>query len=282
MHKKIPKVTLNDGSKLPAVGLGTISLKGATGVNELLSAFNLGYRLIDTSTNYENEGTVGEAIRRSGIPREEFIISSKLPGSHHAHDEAILMIQEQAYRIGLDYFDKYLIHWPNPKVGMYVDAWKALIDAQKFGLIRTIGVSNFLPEHLDRIIEETGVTPATNQIELHPYFNQEELREYHAKKGIITESWSPFGREKNDVLEDETILAIAKQHKKTAAQVIVRWNIQLGNLPIVRSGNHEHQKENLAVFDFELSQDEMNQIAKLTKPDGRIEDQDPAEYEEFV
>lgn len=282
MHKKIPKVTLNDGSKLPAVGLGTISLKGATGVNELLSAFNLGYRLIDTSTNYENEGTVGEAIRRSGIPREEFIISSKLPGSHHEHDEAILMIQEQAYRIGLDYFDKYLIHWPNPKVGMYVDAWKALIDAQKYGLIRTIGVSNFLPEHLDRIIEETGVTPATNQIELHPYFNQEELREYHAKMGIITESWSPFGREKNDVLEDETILAIAKQHKKTAAQVIVRWNIQLGNLPIVRSGNHEHQKENLAVFDFELSQDEMNQIAKLTKPDGRIEDQDPAEYEEFV
>ena len=282
VHKKIPKITLNDGSQLPHIGLGTLGLKGAPGVNDLLSAFNKGYRLLDTSTNYQNEGTVGEAIRRSGIPREEFIVSSKLPGANHKHDEAILMIQEQLYRIGLDYFDKYLIHWPNPKDGLYVEAWQALINAQKFGLIRTIGVSNFLPEHLDKIINETGVVPATNQIELHPYFNQEELRNYHQKKGIITESWSPFGREKNDVLADDTILSIAEKYRKSTAQIILRWQTQLDALPIPRSGNPLHQEDNLKIFDFELTSKEMNQMNKLTKPDGRIENQDPAEYHEYV
>src|SRR5690625_4580934 len=155
MVNVLPHVTLNDGSQLPQIGLGTVGLKGAAGVNGMLSAFNKGYRLIDTSTNYNNEGAVGEALRRTTIPREEFIISSKLPGSHHKYDQAIPMIQEQLYRIGIDYFDKYLIHWPNPKEGLYVEAWEALIDAQKFGLIKTIGVSNFLPEHLNRIIEQT-------------------------------------------------------------------------------------------------------------------------------
>ena len=281
MIKKIPDITLNDGTTLPHIGLGTVGTKGAAGVHALLSAFDKGYRLIDTSTNYQNEGMVGEAVKRSSIPREQFLISSKLPGAHHKYEEAILMIQEQLYRTGLDYFDKYLIHWPNPKVGLYTEAWRALIDAQKFGLIRTIGVSNFLPEHLEKIIEETGVIPATNQIELHPYFNQAETRKTHEKYGIVTECWSPFGREKNNVLENETIKEIAGKHGKTPAQVILRWDIQLGALPIPKSSNPKHQEDNLNIFDFELTHDEMEQINQLSHPDGRIEGQDPAEYEEF-
>lgn len=282
MNHNIPKVTLNDGHKIPLIGLGTVGTKGAAGVHELLSAFEKGYRLIDTSTNYENEGTVGEAIRRSSIPREQFIISSKLPGAHHKHDEAIYMIQEQLYRIGLAYFDKYLIHWPNPKDGLYPEAWKALVHAQKYGLIRTIGVSNFLPEHLERIIDETGVVPATNQIELHPYFNQREQRQVHEELGIITESWSPFGRGKNDVFSDEVIKTIAETHKKTPAQVILRWNVQLGNIAIPKAGTEEHQEQNLQIFDFELSTDEMFQMNSLNKSDGRIDNQDPAEYHEYT
>ena len=210
------------------------------------------------------------------------MISSKLPGAHHQHDKAIMMIQEQLYRIGIDYFDKYLIHWPNPKDGLYVEAWQALIDAQQYGLIRTIGVSNFLPEHLEKIIDETGVTPATNQIELHPYFNQEETRKAHEEYGIVTECWSPFGRGKNDALQNETIRSIAQSHGKTEAQIILRWQIQLGAITIPKSSHPQHQEDNLNVFDFELSQEEMNKINALTRPDGRIENQDPAEYHEYV
>ena len=187
------KYELNDGSTLPEIGLGTVNIQGARGVNSILTAIEEnGYRLIDTSTNYNNEGAVGEAIRRTTVPREELIISSKLPGAAHDYDKAIYMIQESLYRIGIDYFDKYLIHWPLPKQDKYVEAWQALIDAQKFGLIKTIGVSNFLAEHLERLIEETGVTPATNQIERHPYFNNKELMETNRKHGILTEAWSPF------------------------------------------------------------------------------------------
>ncbi len=183
------KYDLNDGSTLPEIGLGTVNIRGAKGVNSIVTAIEEnGYRLIDTSTNYNNEGVVGEAIRRADVPREQLIISSKLPGSAHDYDKAITMIQESLYRIGIDYFDKYLIHWPLPKQDKYVEAWQALIDAQKFGLIKTIGVSNFLAEHLERLIEETGVTPATNQIERHPYFNNKELVETNKNHGILTEA----------------------------------------------------------------------------------------------
>lgn len=275
---------LNDGSSTPAIGLGTIDLKGAKGVNSIVTAIEEnGYRLIDTSTNYNNEGAVGEAIRRTIVPREELIINSKLPGAAHDYDQAIQLIQESLYRLGIDYFDKYLIHWPLPKQGKYVEAWQALIDAQKFGLIKTIGVSNFLTEHLEKIIDETGVTPATNQIERHPYFNNKELVEDNKCLGIMPEAWSPFGREINDVLENETIRKIAEKHDKATAQIIVRWNVQNDVLVIPRSSSPLHQKQNLDVFDFELTDEELNAIDDLDKGEpGRVEGQHPNEYEEFV
>lgn len=273
---------LNDGTTLPSIGLGTVKIKGAQGVVSILTAIDTGYTLIDTSTNYNNEGMVGEAVRRSSVPREELIISSKLPGASHTYDRAIQMIQESLYRIGIDYFDKYLIHWPLPKQGHYEEAWQALVDAQKFGLIKTIGVSNFLAEHLDAIIEKTGVTPATNQIERHPYFNNNELVEANKSRGILTEAWSPFGREINDVLTNETIVSIAKKYNKETAQVILRWNLQNGVLPIAKSSSYDHQKENLDVFDFKLSEEDIKQIDSLDKGEpGRVEGQDPNEYEEF-
>ncbi|MBY8910268.1 aldo/keto reductase [Salinicoccus roseus] len=278
------KYDLNDGSTLPEIGLGTVNIRGAKGVNSIVTAIEEnGYRLIDTSTNYNNEGVVGEAIRRADVPREQLIISSKLPGSAHDYDKAITMIQESLYRIGIDYFDKYLIHWPLPKQEKYVEAWQALIDAQKFGLIKTIGVSNFLAEHLERLIEETGVTPATNQIERHPYFNNKELVETNKKHGILTEAWSPFGRKINDVLENPVIKEIADKYAKSPAQVIIRWNVQNGVLVIPKSDSKAHQWENLDVYGFELTEEDLEAIDGLDKGEpGRVEDQHPNEYEEYV
>lgn len=278
------KYDLNDGSTLPEIGLGTVNIRGAKGVNSIVTVIEEnGYRLIDTSTNYNNEGVVGEAIRRADVPREQLIISSKLPGSAHDYDKAITMIQESLYRIGIDYFDKYLIHWPLPKQDKYVEAWQALIDAQKFGLIKTIGVSNFLAEHLERLIEEAGVTPATNQIERHPYFNNKELVETNRKHGILTEAWSPFGRKINDVLENPVIKEIADKYAKSPAQVIIRWNVQNGVLVIPKSDSKAHQWENLDVYGFELTEEDLEAIDALDKGEpGRVEDQHPNEYEEYV
>ncbi|MEN0641618.1 aldo/keto reductase [Alkalicoccobacillus gibsonii] len=280
MTHGIPSKTLNDGLEVPAIGFGTANIKGSAGVSIISSAIDTGYRLIDSAFNYENEGAVGAAIRRSSIPREQLRITSKLPGRHHSYKKAVTTIQESLLRAGLDYYDLYLIHWPNPKQEMYVEAWQALIDAKKWGLIRSIGVSNFLPEHLEKIIHETGVTPSMNQVELHPYFSQETQRSYHQEHGITTESWSPLGRASH-VLENKDIQSIAQTHDKTIPQIILRWHIQLGALPLPKASSAGRQRENLAVFDFSLSDQEMHTINKLTKPDGRIHDQDPAIYEEF-
>lgn len=281
-ESKMTIFELNDGNYLPFIGFGTVKVKGSQGVHTVLSAIDAGYRLIDTSTNYNNEGMVGEAVRRSSIPREQLLISSKLPGASHEYDRAIHMIQESLYRIGIDYFDKYLIHWPLPKQGKYDQAWQALVDAQKFGLIKTIGVSNFLLEHLERIIEKTGVTPATNQIERHPYFNNKELVEANKKLGIQTEAWSPFGREINDVLENETIVALAEKYSKEPAQIIIRWNLQNGVIPIVKASSAKHQQANLDILDFELSEEDCQKIDALDKGEAvRVEGQHPNEYEEF-
>ena len=275
---------LNDGSVLPPVGLGTIGINGDQGTFEILNALNTGYRLIDTSTNYDNEGIVGEAVRRSTLSREEILISTKLPGSYHEYDKAFIFIQESLRRTGLKYFDKYLIHWPNPKDGKYAEAWKALVDAQKQGLIRTIGVSNFEPEHLDNIIAETGVTPATNQVERHPYFNNNRMVAENEKRGILTESWSPFGRGYlNDVLQNATIKEIADKYDKNAAQIILNWNYQAGVLAIPKSGNPVHQKDNINSTDFELAPEDIETIDSLDKGEaGRVEGQNPNEYHEYV
>ncbi|UUX35357.1 aldo/keto reductase [Fundicoccus culcitae] len=274
--------TLNDGNQLPAVGFGTVALKGASGVNAILSALNAGYRMIDTSTNYNNEGAVGEAIRRSVVPRNEILVTSKLPGAAHAYDQAIEWIQESLYRLGLDYFDQYLIHWPLPKQDKYVEAWQALVDAQKFGLIRSIGVSNFLPEHLDRVIDATGVTPAVNQIERHPYFNNQALVDYNNQLGIVTQAWSPFGRDKLDILGEKALQPIAEKYGKAVSQIVLRWNIQNGVIPIVKAASYKNQVANLDVFDFELLEGDIALINQLDRgEEGRVEGQHPNTYEEF-
>lgn len=275
---------LNDGSVLPPIGLGTVGISGNKGIFDLLNALNAGYRLIDTSTNYHNEGIVGEAVRRSALSREEILISAKLPGTHHEYDKAFVFLQESLHRTGLQYFDKYLIHWPNPKDGKYVEAWQALVDAQKQGFIRTIGVSNFEPEHLDDIIKETSVTPATNQVERHPYFHNHRMVEENNKRGILTEAWSPFGRGYlNDVLENATIKEIAKKYDKTPAQIIINWNYQAGVFVIPKSSNPQHQKDNLESFDFELTAEDIEAIDALDQgEDGRVEGQNPNEYHEYV
>lgn len=280
MNRKIPEHTLNDGLKVPAIGLGTYSLKGEEGVKAMAAAMDAGYRLIDSAFNYENEGAVGKAIQRSSVPRDELLICSKLPGRRHAYKEALATIEESLYRAGLDYYDLYLIHWPNPKTDRYVEAWQAMIEARKRGYIRSIGVSNFLPEHLERLIQETGVTPSMNQVELHPFFDQADQRRKHIELGIVTESWSPLGRG-NDIVEHEKIVRIGQAHRKTGAQVILRWHTQLGAIPIPKSGSLEHQQANLDIFDFELSAEEMDVISSFSREDGRLWGQDPSEYEEF-
>ncbi len=271
---------LSDGFKVPKVGFGTDKMKGAQGARRIEMALNNGYRLLDTAFNYENEGTVGRAIRNSSVPRDQITIASKLPGRHHAYRAALDTIEESVLRTGLDYIDLYLIHWPNPNQELYLEAWQALIDAQKTGLVRSIGVSNFLPEHIDRLEKETGVLPVINQIELHPYFNQAEQRAYNASKNIVTQAWSPLGRDNASTKED-AILEIAEKYGKSPAQVVLRWDIEQNVLPIPKSTNAARQAENLAIFDFELTTDEIDRINQITKPDGRNKGQDPAVYEEF-
>ncbi|AWV31815.1 aldo/keto reductase [Paenibacillus odorifer] len=280
MTERIPEIVLNDGVKVPAIGFGTYALNGTEGAQNITKAIDVGYRLIDTAFNYENEGAVGQAVRQSSVPREELLITSKLPGRHHSYKEALATIQESLFRAGLDYYDFYLIHWPNPRVNLYVEAWQAMIEARKQGLIRSIGVCNFLPEHIERLIQETGVAPSMNQIELHPHFNQEEQRSWNKEHGVVIESWSPLGRA-SSVLENEKIAEIGKVHNKSISQVILRWHIQLGAIPIPKASSLEHQRDNLNIFDFELSEAEMTIISGLTSPTGRIADQDPASYEEF-
>ena len=276
---KIPDLRLNDGNRLPAIGLGAWSLNGARGVDSIVSALRQGYRLIDSAFNYENEGALGEAIRRAGIPRESLRVTSKLPGRHHRYDEALATVEESLWRAGLDYYDLYLIHWPNPKQDLYVEAWQALIEARRRGLVRSIGVSNFLPAHLERIMSETGVAPAVNQVEMHPRFPQIEQRVFDKAHGIVTEAWSPLGR--GELLREPCLTAIAERLARSVGQVVLRWHHQSGSLPLPRSASPERQAENLAIFDFVLSNEDMAQIGALARPDGRLRDQDPARYEEF-
>jgi 2,5-diketo-D-gluconate reductase A len=243
------------------------------------SAIRTGYRLIDTAFNYENEGAVGEGIRRSGVPREELFVTSKLPGRYHAREEAGEAVRESLWRLGLDHLDLYLIHWPNPSVGRFVEAWEALVQAREDGIVRSVGVSNFTAEHLRTVIEATGVTPAVNQIELHPSFPQEELRAVHAELGIVTEAWSPLGK-RDARYDDPAVAAAASTHGVSPAQVILRWQVQLGSVPIPKSATPARQAENLDVFNFELTDAEVAAITALGRPDGRLFGGDPDTHEE--
>lgn len=281
----IPSYTLNNGTKIPQVGLGTYTLRGSQGVAAIQTALALGYRLLDSAYNYENEGTVGEAVRQSGIKRADIQIISKLPGRYHRYADALVAIEESLYRGHLDYYDFYLIHWPNPGQGLYLEAWQALIEAQKRGYVKNIGVSNFLPAHIDCLIAETGITPVLNQVEMHPYFHQEQQRAYHHSQNILTQAWSPLGRgnakSEQPVLALATIAELGNKYNKTPAQIILRWHIQNGVMPIPKSSHKDRLQQNLAIFDFTLSAAEMAAIKEYDQPNGRLADQDPAVYEEF-
>jgi len=271
---------LNDGTTIPAVGFGTSGLKGEAAVEGVLSALAKGYRLLDTAVNYGNEVEVGEAISRSGIPRDEIVVTSKIPGRHHAYDDAIASTRESLERLGLEHIDVHLIHWPNPKQEKYGEAWRALVQLRDDGLVRSPGVSNFTEEHLRRVIDDTGVTPVLNQIELHPYFPQAEMRAVHHELGVVTESWSPFAR-KQAVFEEDVVTRAAEAHGVTPGQVVLRWHVQLDALPIPKSKTPERQAQNLDLDGFELTDDEMAAITGLARPDGRWFGGDPDTHEEF-
>lgn len=273
----IPTVTLNDGALFPELGLGTYKLQGEAGVAAVAAAIDGGYRLLDTAVNYENEAEVGEAVRRSGI-RDELVVATKVPGRDHGYDQAIRSAHGSLERLGLDTIDLYLIHWPNPSVDRYVETFRAMIALQGEGRVGSIGVSNFTAAMLDRLIGETGVVPAVNQVELHPYFPQAELRAFHAAHGIRTESWSPLAR-RSELLTEQTVTDIAASHGVTPTQAVLRWHTQLGSTPIPKSADPVRQIENADVFGFTLSDAEVRALSGLER--GRLWGGDPETHEEM-
>ena len=280
MFSDVPRYVLNDGNSLPMVGFGTYPLKGENGVAAMVGALEAGYRLLDTAVNYGNEEEVGSAIRRSGVAREDIQVTTKIPGRHHAEPLATGSVEGSLRRLRLDYLDLCLIHWPNPSRGRYDEAWRALVKLRERGLVRSIGVSNFTRKHLHDVIDDTGVTPAVNQIELHPYFPQHDMRAVHADLGVLTESWSPLGK-RSAPFDQQPVVRAAEAHGVTPAQAILRWHLQLGALPLPKSATPERQRQNLAVFGFELDDHEMAAITSLGRPEGRLFGGDPDVHEEM-
>jgi 2,5-diketo-D-gluconate reductase A len=272
--------TLADGTTLPDLGFGTYPLKGDEGVDALVSAIEVGYRYLDSAVNYENEREVGEAVRRASVPREQLRVATKIPGRFHAEELALRSLADSAERLGLERIDVGLIHWPNPSRGLFPEAWRALVRAQREGLVEHIGVSNFTEAHLRRIIDETGVVPALNQIELHPRFPQERMRAVHAELGIVTQAWSPLGK-REAPFEERPVVDAAERHGVTPAQVVLRWHLQVGSMPLPKSATPERQRANLDVGGFELADDEVAAITALGRPDGRLFDGDPDTHEEM-
>ncbi|UFS58823.1 aldo/keto reductase [Subtercola endophyticus] len=272
----VPTIALNDGNSLPSVGFGTYPLDDRAVEPAVAGAISSGYTLIDSAYNYGNEKGVGRGFAESGEVRSSIQIATKLPGRHQGFDSTIASFTESRERLGLEYVDLYLIHWPNPSVDRYVDSWRAMIALQKDGLIRSIGVSNFTEDHLTRLADETGVLPAVNQVELHPYFPQHELRAFHTAAGIATEAWSPLGQGKG-ILEEAVVVDVASRLGVSPAQAVLRWHVQLNSIPIPKSADAARQAQNLDLFSFELSPDDLAAISSLSR--GRLGG-DPRVHEE--
>ena len=273
----IPTRRLSDGHSIPVLGFGTYPMDDSEAETAVASALELGYRLIDTASLYYNEIGVGCGIVRSGVDRSEIFVTTKLRGGDQGLTETKAGLKGSLERLKLDYVDLFLIHWPMPSVNKYVDAWRAMIELREEGLTRSIGVSNFNEAHLDRLFADTGVLPDINQIELHPAWAQAHLREVDARYNIVTESWSPIGR--GLTLEAyPPITEAARNHVVTPAQVVLRWHLQLGTLPIPKASSIEHQRENLDVFNFELSPAEM---AAFESIDQVRMDEDPETFVEL-
>lgn len=264
----VPSIKLRDGNSIPQLGLGVWQVDPATTARVVSDAIEVGYRSIDTAEGYQNEEGVGEAIKRASVPRSELFITSKLRNGGHARDLALKSFDASMKALGLDQLDLFLIHWPVPSQGKFVEAWKTLVELKTQGRIRSIGVSNFNQDHLERIIAETGETPVVNQIELHPRFQQRDKREFHKANNIIIESWSPLGSGR--MLNDATVSEIARKHGKSIAQTIIRWHLQEGLIVIPKTTHRERMVENLDVFGFELDADDVAKINGLDKRDGRV------------
>lgn len=256
-----PKIKLNSGQLIPQVGLGVYKLAGEFATPLILQAIEVGYRRIDTAAFYGNETEVGEAVRRSGLDRQELFVTTKIWKDDHGYDRALKAIDESLARLNIDYIDMLLIHWPSPKLNKFVDTWAAFQKAQESGKIRGIGVSNFQPAHLETLLAAGGAVPALNQVELHPGLQQAQLRTFDAAHGIATEAWSPLARGRFN--DNPVIEKICAKHDRTATQVIVRWHLQLGNLVIPKTATASRLPENISVFDFELDDTDMAAIATL-------------------
>src|SRR5918992_2946571 len=258
----VPDVTLNNDVSMPQLGFGVFLVPDAETEPAVVAAVEAGYRAIDTARIYENEEGTGRAIKSCGVPREELFFTTKLWNADQGHDSTLRACEASLGRLGLDYLDLYLIHWPMPTRDRYLDTWRAFERLYANGRVRAIGLSNFLPDHITRIMDAGDVVPALNQIELHPYFPQAELRAFHAEHGIATEAWAPLGQG-NGLLDDPVLAPIAARHGKTTAQVVLRWHLQLGNVVIPKSVTPARIADNLDVFDFDLDADDMAAISAL-------------------
>ena len=272
---KVPSLALNNGVPMPQLGFGVWQVPDDEAATAVATALEAGYRSIDTAAIYRNERGTGQAVAASGIPREELFVTTKLWNSDQGYDATMRAFDASLDKLGLDHVDLYLIHWPLPSKDAYVDTYRAFEKIHADGRARAIGVSNFLPEHLERLIGETSVVPAVNQIELHPQLQQTASREAHARHGIATEAWSPLGQGKG-ILEVPAIVAIARKHGRTPAQVVLRWHLQLGNVVIPKSVTPSRIRENIDVFDFTLDPEDLAAIAALDE--NRRIGPDPAEF----
>ncbi len=272
----VPTITLNNGISIPQLGFGVFQIDPDDTKDATLAALEVGYRHIDTAEMYGNEAQVGEAVRASGIDRDDIFVTSKLNNSFHAYDEALGAFDQTMKDLDIDYLDLFLVHWPLPGVGDFVETWKAMEEIYRSGRVRAVGVSNFQKHHLQRLFDETEIVPAVNQIEVHPYLVQHELRAFGTEHGIPTEAWSPLGR--GAVLEEHTLEQIAKRHERTPAQVTLRWHLQRGDIVFPKSVNRHRMEENFDVFGFELSQDEIDEISALNRDERIGPDPDTFNY----
>ncbi|MFJ6727019.1 MULTISPECIES: aldo/keto reductase [unclassified Streptomyces] len=276
MSSKVPPIILNNGVEMPQLGFGVWQVPDDEAQRAVATALDSGYRSIDTAAIYGNEEGTGRAIAASGVPREELFVTTKLWNGDHGYDTTLRAFDTSLEKLGLDYVDLYLIHWPLPARGKYVDTYKAFEKLLADGRVKAIGTSNFLPEHLERLIGETSVIPAVNQIELHPHLQQHAAREFHAEQGIATEAWSPLGSGKG-LLDVPALVAIAQKHDRTPAQAVLRWHLQLGNVVIPKSVTPSRIKENIEVFDFSLDTEDLAAISALNED--RRTGPDPATFD---
>jgi 2,5-diketo-D-gluconate reductase A len=273
---EVPTITLNNGVVIPQLGFGVYQISPADTKQATLDALEVGYRHIDTAEMYGNEKQVGEAVASSGLDRSEIFVTSKLNNGFHARDAALAAFDGTLDALGFDYLDLFLIHWPLPTIGDFVETWTAMQELYESGRVTAIGVSNFQAAHLQRLFDETSVVPAVNQIEVHPYLAQDTLRAFDSAHGIATEAWSPIAQGK--VLDDQVIVAIAEKVGKTAAQVTLRWHIQRGDIVFPKSVTRSRVEENFAIFDFELSDDDIQSITELDRNERTGPDPDTFDY----